>query len=439
VTEQSLPGVRLTAKVETLIKEQAGRGQVSVSAPVERLLSLLIGVRKLSVGKWQARCPAHDDRNPSLSVSQGWDGRALIFCHAGCEHAEILKKLDLELRDLFVRKVGKRVSPSAEDPPRLTVEHLAQHFRLDARRLWENGVEDSDEGVFIRYLGLDGKPLERVRVRVAVQGAGRFKWKGRGPISLYGLNFLSVWLDALSEPFLVLVEGESDCWAAWRHGVPALGIPSVSQVGKIRLEFIERFSRIFILREPDWSGEIFVESIPRQLSKVGWTGELFEIRLDRAKDLAELHRQDASRFDIRFRDAIGAARKLSLPTNEYRDLGRKPSRRRGSKRREAEQFLRRTLASGEWVPLDAIKKAAEDQGIKWPTVRRAAKSVIIEKRPTGFGSPWSWRFVYGPLPRSTALPTSSKTSTVSRRAFSPLPTVKSNPGPPFPSPSLSRE
>lgn len=38
---------------------------------------------------WIARCPAHEDRNPSLSIAVGTDGRVLLKCHAGCEYAAI--------------------------------------------------------------------------------------------------------------------------------------------------------------------------------------------------------------------------------------------------------------------------------------------------------------------------------------------------------------
>lgn len=48
-----------------------------------------------------AVCPAHEDRQASLSVAEGEDGRIIIKCHAGCSAPEIVKALDLTLRDLF--------------------------------------------------------------------------------------------------------------------------------------------------------------------------------------------------------------------------------------------------------------------------------------------------------------------------------------------------
>jgi hypothetical protein len=49
-------------------------------------------------GKWYggygiARCPVHDDRDPSLSISFGKDGRTLVKCHAGCEQARVIEAL----------------------------------------------------------------------------------------------------------------------------------------------------------------------------------------------------------------------------------------------------------------------------------------------------------------------------------------------------------
>lgn len=44
---------------------------------------------------YKARCPVHDDRVASLSVSEGTDGRALVHCHAGCEQAAVVRALNL--------------------------------------------------------------------------------------------------------------------------------------------------------------------------------------------------------------------------------------------------------------------------------------------------------------------------------------------------------
>lgn len=66
---------------------------------VEDLLPRLEAVRRSSRG-YQARCPAHDDRTPSLSVRDGERG-ILVKCWAGCELIAITGKLGLEIKDLF--------------------------------------------------------------------------------------------------------------------------------------------------------------------------------------------------------------------------------------------------------------------------------------------------------------------------------------------------
>jgi 5S rRNA maturation endonuclease (ribonuclease M5) len=60
-----------------------------------------------------ALCPGHDDKHESLSVGNV-DGKVLLNCFAGCETADLLKTIGLELRDLYdERKNGtgsKRIS-----------------------------------------------------------------------------------------------------------------------------------------------------------------------------------------------------------------------------------------------------------------------------------------------------------------------------------------
>lgn len=70
--------------------------------PIERLLEKLPGAKQRA-GGWSARCPAHEDRHPSLSVAEGDDGRALVRCHAGCPADAVVAALDLSLADLYPR------------------------------------------------------------------------------------------------------------------------------------------------------------------------------------------------------------------------------------------------------------------------------------------------------------------------------------------------
>jgi len=71
---------------------------------VNQLLSRLHGVRRMSRG-WQAHCPAHDDRSPSLSIREGERG-PLIKCWAGCTFPEIVSALGLRAADLFFSPTG---------------------------------------------------------------------------------------------------------------------------------------------------------------------------------------------------------------------------------------------------------------------------------------------------------------------------------------------
>ncbi len=78
---------------------------VDVANPVDRFLQALAdaGCEPKQAGRnqWEARCPAHDDRRPSLSIGRGDDGTALVKCQAGCATDDVVKAVGLNLRDLF--------------------------------------------------------------------------------------------------------------------------------------------------------------------------------------------------------------------------------------------------------------------------------------------------------------------------------------------------
>lgn len=54
------------------------------------LLARLDAVKPTGPGRWLARCPAHEDRSPSLSIRELDDGRTFVHCFAGCYALEVL-------------------------------------------------------------------------------------------------------------------------------------------------------------------------------------------------------------------------------------------------------------------------------------------------------------------------------------------------------------
>jgi len=72
----------------------------------EKILDRLELVSEMGPGRWMARCPAHDDHTPSLSVRELDDGRVLIHCFAECEKVDIVSAVNMDLSDLFPDKPG---------------------------------------------------------------------------------------------------------------------------------------------------------------------------------------------------------------------------------------------------------------------------------------------------------------------------------------------
>lgn len=103
------------------------------------LLARLERVIPAGPGRWYARCPAHEDRSPSLSIRETGE-RVLIHCFAGCDPDAVLKALGLGWRDLY-----------------------PDSWECARRRPWE-AVRDYAKGTLARVDPLDH---ERLILRIA--------------------------------------------------------------------------------------------------------------------------------------------------------------------------------------------------------------------------------------------------------------------------------
>jgi hypothetical protein len=81
------------------------------------LLDRLDGVRQTAPDRWVAKCPAHEDRSPSLSIREIDDGKTLLQCFAGCSALDVLDSVGLDWGALFPEGGHKPAQPSRSTIP----------------------------------------------------------------------------------------------------------------------------------------------------------------------------------------------------------------------------------------------------------------------------------------------------------------------------------
>ena len=150
-----------------------------------------------SAGGWIAKCPAHGDDNPSLSIARGEDGRWLVHCHAGCSAEAVVAAAGLRMADLM---------PS-NDKPRRTIKGRWGRWVCDYVYTDETGRVLYKS---CRYVKDDGKKTFIIKVP---DPKSKFGWgfglSGSG-ISRVPFRLPRVVKAAKAGKTIVIVEGEKD-------------------------------------------------------------------------------------------------------------------------------------------------------------------------------------------------------------------------------------
>ena len=275
-------------------------------ALVEMILARLKGVRT-SLRGWVACCPAHRDQEPSLSIGLGDEGQVLLNCFAGCSLDSIVETMGITLGDLFPRAPSASESqPEQTQRNVLTLVDLASDKLLHWKYLLHLGITEQRAGCLqIPYHLPDGTLAPRHRLRTAMVAKEGSHWStGQGAIVPYGLARLE---ETRKVGYLVLVEGESDCWTLWYHQFPALGLPGAEMTRTLEESMLADIERLYIMQEPDTGGTSFVNQIQRKLETWRWQGKAFVLRLPGVKDPSELHLQDRQGFRVAFQQALDEA------------------------------------------------------------------------------------------------------------------------------------
>ncbi|HEX3539633.1 MAG TPA: AAA family ATPase [Acidimicrobiales bacterium] len=203
-------------------------------------------------GGW--RCPAHTDRNPSLSVTRG-DGKIAVHCHAGCSVNQIVEALHLTVNDLFDQTSN---SNGHADPDRAAIERtydytdpagtlLYQVVRM-APKAFRQRHPDGNGGWVWNMQGVD-RTLYRLPQVIDAVRRGRRVW---------------------------IVEGEKDVEALETAGETATTNPGGA--GKWRREYNQHLkgARVVIVADRDDTGRRHALDVAVELGDVARTIRLVE-------------------------------------------------------------------------------------------------------------------------------------------------------------------
>jgi DNA-binding MarR family transcriptional regulator/5S rRNA maturation endonuclease (ribonuclease M5) len=243
----------------------------------ERLASSLDKVKRNPDGSIMACCPAHNDKNPSLSVTLEADGKILFKCFAGCDQSRVhdtLKSLVPEAS--FGPDTSTTVSIRNDRPPMPKFESLLKAMPSSVYPY------HSSAGVIISYICRMESP----------DGSKSFRpiyWNGKNwaimgmpkPRILYDLHKIT----ANNPDHVLIVEGEKAAEAAkvlfpyivvttWANGAKAIASTDWKPLNG---------RKITIWPDADEPGKNAAKEIARQLSAI----DCEDIRVVDVSDLSK--------------------------------------------------------------------------------------------------------------------------------------------------------
>jgi putative DNA primase/helicase len=204
-----------------------------------------------SGGGWMAKCPAHDDHNPSLSIRDA-DGKVLLHCHAGCGQREVIEAL-------------KRNGLWAERPAKPRRKIVATY-------------DYTDEAGHLLYQVLRTEPKGFFQRRPDGEG-GWINKKSKRQV-LFHLR------EVVEAPIVFVVEGEKDA-----ETLRSQGFVATTNAGGAEAPWLPEFSEalagreVIVIPDNDKPGRDRAVRIARAL--IGRVTRLVILELECAKDVTE--------------------------------------------------------------------------------------------------------------------------------------------------------
>jgi KaiC/GvpD/RAD55 family RecA-like ATPase len=217
------------------------------------------------------KCPRHSD-----GTASAWLGDHQWGCSA-CGFTEHF--------DTLAGELGVTLPETTQRG--LTLNEYADRKGLSLKVLAAAGVEQrigkyGDAIVAIPYRDAQGAVI---RTKMRTQKGTFWDRDGEGA-PLYGQDVLAQ--APITSP-VIIVEGESDCHAAWQHAICAVGLPGASQWRSEYAPLLQGRD-VYVWQEPDEGGATLVSAIAKDLPKAKVIREVTH-QGDPVKDLCDLHQR----------------------------------------------------------------------------------------------------------------------------------------------------
>jgi len=199
---------------------------------IDRIISIT-NAKKQGKG-YIGHCPAHEDRKPSLSISEGEDSKLLVYCHRGCSQEAVIEA-------------------------------------LEGRGCWPEGQEAEEPRVY-DYTDEAGTPLY-CKLRYPNKNWGQMQYKDGGLVSglegarrvLY--NTVGIETAKREKRAVIFVEGEKDANTLNALGFIATTNDSGAGKGKVKPELLAQLTgcMVVLLGDNDEAGEMHMDFLSQQL------------------------------------------------------------------------------------------------------------------------------------------------------------------------------
>lgn len=262
-------------------------------------------------GKWSgtkgmARCPAHDDRTPSLGVSLG-RGAILLHCYAGCDQMSVLAALAREGVPVSALFSGCAIAPTMDASPAakpsaaaLRIWREAQPLRASPAKAYleSRGILAATPALrfhprtplgpqgrvrflpaIIAAVSLDEGPIAIHRTFLSTEASGKAAFE-KPKRALGALGEAAVRLFAPVSGKLGLAEGGESAMSAYAlTGIPVWATLGNERFGRVSVP--ESVTELHLFVDHDAGGEL---AVSRGLAAYAHDGRTIHVRKPSSRD-----------------------------------------------------------------------------------------------------------------------------------------------------------